>query len=115
MERTEKRQTDETHAQIRGVAARGDHNAGPARRHDVRTSGRSMPHLAAAQTANRKMNVFVGGKQSEASEHVDNPANANIPKEVFRGLRFALFSLWNFLGRHSRREGQLLSFHPNTT
>src|SRR5438132_9213843 len=90
---------------MRRADARCGHHAGAARRHDVRTSGRSKPHLAAAQTANRKMNVFVGGKQSEASEHVDNPANANIPKEVFRGLRSALSGLVNFRCCHRLRKG----------
>src|SRR5207245_10506795 len=67
------------------------------------------------RSSDLKMNVFVGGKQSEASEHVDNPANANIPKEVFRRLRSTLPSLVNFRGCHRLREGQLRIFHHHAS
>ena len=77
----------------------------------LRISRCTQANLAAAQVADSKMKVFVGGKQSEAPQHVHQTADANIPEEIFRRFRAPLSGFMNLRRRHRFGERQFRVFH----
>ena len=102
---------DVSNSQISGAHAGSGEHAGSPSGHQVRASCCAQTNLTVAETADNRVEIFIGGEQTEASEHVHHTADANIPEEVFGSLRASLSGFVNLRCCDGFREGQLRILH----